>query len=488
MNAASIGRLRAGGIAFVALAAAVSLPGSNLGLGVLIVGFAFVLFISTLQIERDAWHVVFVASGLLLLAAAAIRDAYWIVLPATLLGAACLVFAALPPDRVRDVFRAFLTFLRLIEGSRSASEVSARAVPPDAATRAKPVMRGLAVGLPLVGFFGALLVSADKAFAHLAGEVMLVDVDATLIPARIATGAWAFAVAGAIHARTSRTVDGSNWNEDPWAIFGPRSEGRAGRPAAEWGVPLGSLNLLFAAFVAVQFAVLFGGRDYVLRTTGLGFAEYARSGFFQLLAVAGLVLVVIAAARRWVVPATAKEKRALEGMLVSLSVSSLVILASAMYRLGLYEDAYGPSRARFGARLIMVWVAALLLIAVVRAFASSGSWATRLGVFAAAVILLFGVASNPDAHIAKESFERFAASGEIDAGYVSSLSADAVPQLLRLPNDVAACVLDPHLSLLGSGDSWAGWNLARAEARSQLAERPPESPSSFPCSALVQAR
>lgn len=485
---ASKDQLRAGAIALVVLASAVSLPGNRLGLGLFIVGVSFALLISTLQVERDAWHGVFVLSGLVLLAAAAVRDAYWLVLPATALGATCLVFAALPPDRVRDIVRGFFTFFRLIEGSRAAGEVAASSVPTDAPTRAKPLLRGLALSLPLVGFFGALLASADRAFAHLAGEVMVVDVDVMLIPARIAIGGWAFAVAGALHAGTSRAVDGLGPTNDPWVISAPPATNRAVRSAIEWGVPLGFLNLLFAAFVAVQFAVLFGGRDYVLRTTGLSYAEYARSGFFQLLAVAGLVLLVIAAARRWVAPASSGERRTLEVLLTSLSVSSLVILASALYRLGLYEDAYGPSRARFGARLIMFWVAALLLIAVARAFIESGAWATRLGILAAVAILLFGVASNPDAQIAEEAVERFQASGDIDLYYLSSLSADAVPQLLRLPDDVAACVLDPHLALLVSNDSWGGWNAARDEARAALAEQAPTSSSTFPCSTLVQTR
>ena len=52
-------------------------------------------------------------------------------------------------------------------------------------------------------------------------------------------------------------------------------------------IPLTLLDALFLAFVIVQLAVLFGGHDRVLRTTGLTYAEYARSGFWQLLAVAG---------------------------------------------------------------------------------------------------------------------------------------------------------------------------------------------------------
>ncbi len=51
--------------------------------------------------------------------------------------------------------------------------------------------------------------------------------------------------------------------------------------------------LLFGGFVAVQATVLFGGARHVLETAGLTSAEYARQGFWQLLAVTVLTLLVI---------------------------------------------------------------------------------------------------------------------------------------------------------------------------------------------------
>ena len=65
---------------------------------------------------------------------------------------------------------------------------------------------------------------------------------------------------------------------------------------AEWAIPLALLDLLFLAFVAVQLTVLFGGHDHVLETSGLTYAEYAREGFWQLIAAAALTLVVVGGA------------------------------------------------------------------------------------------------------------------------------------------------------------------------------------------------
>ena len=58
-------------------------------------------------------------------------------------------------------------------------------------------------------------------------------------------------------------------------------------------MPLGVLDALFLAFVAVQATVLFGGHAHVLETEGLTYAEYARQGFWQLLWVSALTLLVL---------------------------------------------------------------------------------------------------------------------------------------------------------------------------------------------------
>ena len=61
----------------------------------------------------------------------------------------------------------------------------------------------------------------------------------------------------------------------------------------EIGTVLGAIDLLFLSFVIVQFRYLFGGHALVQATTGLTYAEYARRGFFELVAVAALVLPLL---------------------------------------------------------------------------------------------------------------------------------------------------------------------------------------------------
>ena len=63
--------------------------------------------------------------------------------------------------------------------------------------------------------------------------------------------------------------------------------------AVELNVVVTILDLLFLAFVIVQFRYLFGGRDLVQQSANLTYAEYARHGFFELVAVAALTLPLL---------------------------------------------------------------------------------------------------------------------------------------------------------------------------------------------------
>jgi hypothetical protein len=211
--------------------------------------------------------------------------------------------------------------------------------------------------------------------------------------------------------------------------------------ATESGIALGALVALFAAFVAVQFATLFGGDGYVLRTAGLTYADYARSGFAQLLLVAALTFAVLAAGRRW-----ARPHRALEAALCLLT---LVLLASALRRLGLYEETYGFTRLRFAAHAALLYLGALFALVLFTRAPQALVALTALSVLAFAL-------ADPERRIAEHNVARYERTGKLDTAYLSTLGADALPALVDLHDVRLACVGD---------DGVAGFNLARAAAR-----------------------
>jgi hypothetical protein len=241
----------------------------------------------------------------------------------------------------------------------------------------------------------------------------------------------------------------------------------------EWAVPVALLDALFVAFVLVQVTYLFGGSDHVLATTGLTYAEYARSGFWQLLAVSALTVLVIAAAGRWAPRAAAADRVLVRGLLGMLALLSLVVVASALFRMNVYQQAYGFTRLRILVSTAELWLGLLFVLVLAAGFRLRAAWLPRL-VVASAVLALLGLAAlNPDRFIADRNIDRYAETGRIDIWYLSELSADAVPALVRLPPPLRECASrDVAWELSREPDKWHEWNLARAQARRLLAGSP----------------
>ncbi|MFD7609818.1 DUF4153 domain-containing protein [Streptomyces sp. NPDC059828] len=333
--------------------------------------------------------------------------------------------------------------------------------------RLGPVVRTIAVALVLLVVFGALFAGADAAFADLLGKLIP---DVSLVD-----GPWRFFLflVGLLTALAMARTAAAPLRWD-------RTTVRAGKPRGrfEWVLPLAVLNLLFAAFIAVQLAVLFGGYDKVLRETGLTYAEYARQGFWQLLWATLLTLLVIGLALRWAPKGGPRDPALVRGVLGTLCLLTLIVVASALRRMDLYVDAYGLTRLRVSVAAMELWLG-LVIVLIIGAGLLGGRWLPRAVVGSAmAAVLAFGLAS-PDALIAERSVQRHEETGKIDVDYLTGLSADAVPALDRLPEPVRSCALAEIARDLEHGDEpWYATSWSQARARSILRERPVEARTS----------
>lgn len=343
-------------------------------------------------------------------------------------------------------------------------------------SRMEPLLRGLALGALVLVVFGALFVSADPAFAQIVGDALdLAWLDMSLLPARVFVAFMTLVVAAAlalhssIYDRAPAFGDGSGWGSPGSS---PAGEGK-GLRKLEWQIPLVLLDLLFVSFVAIQIAVLFGGRDHVLRTAGLTYADYARGGFFQLVAVAALTIAVIAFFSGLVRPSGKAEQVLLRAGLALLCLLSLVIVVSALKRLGLYEQEYGFTRLRILVHGVLLWFAGLFCLILAAGATMFRRWLPGAVLLLTVVAALAFNAVSPDAEIARRNVERFERDGTIDVAYLQTLSADAVPVLAELPEPLAACAL-ARLKDADAADpgGWFDWNWGRARARPYLRSTP----------------
>ncbi|MGW7102034.1 DUF4153 domain-containing protein [Streptomyces sp. NPDC054838] len=409
------------------------------------------------------WTVLWALGCVALLAVPALRDSAW---PATLAVLAAVLLAALALHGSRrwpGVLLSPLGFLGTAASGTGWAWAGVRARGGGLGReRWLPVVKASAVAVGLLLVFGALFASADAAFADLLGG-LTPDVSVGDGPVRIL-----LFLAGAVVALAAARTAAAPHRWDRIAV----APGRA-RSRVEWGLPLIVLNLLFAAFIAVQLAVLFGGYDKVLESTGLTYAEYARQGFWQLLWATVFVLAVIALALRWAPRGTVGDRRFVRIVLGVLCLLTLVVVASAVRRMDLYVDAYGLTRLRLSVVTMELWLG-LVIALLMAAGAAGGRWLARAVVgSAAATVLAFGLLS-PDGITAESNVTRFRQDGKIDLAYARSLSADAAPALDRLPEPLRSCALIGIRDGLrdGGGRPWYATSLGEYRARTILRERP----------------
>lgn len=315
------------------------------------------------------------------------------------------------------------------------------------------ILRTLIWSLAGLIVFGLLFASADALFAHWV-EAVVPDWS---VDSLVARGFAGFVAAGIVLTGAYLTC-----NPPPVDLELPR------RPVAnryEWLVPVLVVDAVFVVFLLAQATVVFGGHDYLRRTTGLTYAEYVHQGFGQMTVATLLTLLVVAVAARKVAD---RDRLLMQGALGLLCVLTLVVVASALYRMHVYQQAYGHTRMRLLVEVFEGWLGLVVLAVMVAGVVSWRRWLPRFAVVTGVLGLLGLAALNPDAWIAERNLERYAAGEEFDARYLADLSQDATPAIIAaLPALDAACLTS------GSGsdeDLWS-WNLGRSrgvEARQGL--------------------
>ena len=422
-----------------AVTAAATLPHAPLGIGVSLTAILVATTVAAAKL-RSLDAALFGSLAVALAFMPALRDAGWVV-ALDLSAAALLAAVAVAGPRVA----ALLAPVRALDGLPELVP----ATPPGGTA----ALRGLALGAVVVLPFGGLFWSADAAFAEVASSA---SPDVSSLPGRVVVFVAVLCLTLALALAAKRVFP------DP-VVRAPSLD------LAEWAIPLLLLDLLFLAFVAVQVTVLFGGHDHVLETAGLTYAEYARQGFWQLIAAAALTLVVVAAAARTARARSPRERLLLRVLLGGLCVLTLVTVASALHRLSLYEDAFGLTRPRLAAETVALALGGLFVVVLIGGVLRlARRQVVRVSVAGLAIGLLAFSVSDPDGRVAQRNVDRWQRTGDLDVSYVQGLSADAIPALAVLPEPLRERVLEPLRSRLDDDEPWTSANYGRHRAREVL--------------------
>jgi hypothetical protein len=233
-----------------------------------------------------------------------------------------------------------------------------------------------------------------------------------------------------------------------------------------------AIDVIYIAFVFVQFTYLFGGMNFGL-PADFTYSEYARRGFFELVAVTLINIGILACFLSFTKKTGARTALALRILYSVMIACTFVMLFSAHFRMSLYEEAYGYTYLRMFTHAFMVLLLALFLITLYRVWADG---APLLKPYLIAAIVAFVAINylNVDALIANNNIERYNKTGKIDAAYLTRLSNDAIPRIAALAESNPELsgelgdFLDNKKLLLSADKGWQAFNLADYHARKAL--------------------
>jgi hypothetical protein len=440
------------GAGALAVAAGAALPTARPGVDVPLTAAGTIgLVIAAAPRPRSRGDAGLLALALGLSTVAAVRDSAWLTLTC-LAAAVCLICAVV----VRA--RTWAAVLLAVPMIGSASPPGLAWVTHEVRSLARPRgtaswVRGAALAATLAVVFGGLLAWADPVFTVVVLKASP-GADVAMLPGQVFTAAvLAALLAGLLYAVRAR------------ARRLRLTRTARPRPAAEWALPLAVVDAVLLAFGAVQAAVLFGGYTPSLARAGVTYADRAHEGFWQLLMVTLLTIAVLALGGRRADPTEPRHRRLLAVTGGGLVVLALGVVASALRRMWLYEQAYGWTVLRLCVALFELWLGGVLVLVAV---AWLLRWTARLprAVVASAAAVLLGLGlAGPDAVVARWNVDRLHTKQTIDLTYLSGLSADAWPALTCLPPPMAFAALAGHAP---EPDPWYAANLSRGRAGAAL--------------------
>lgn len=182
--------------------------------------------------------------------------------------------------------------------------------------------------------------------------------------------------------------------------------------------------ILYVWFCLIQVIYLFGG--FGTLPEGMTYAQYARSGFFQLLFVCIINLFLVLIVKRWF-----ETSAYLNCVLLAICLCSYIMTASSAYRMILYIHAYRLTVLRIVVLVALATIAILLAGVCRHIFSADFRILPYFIIVISTVYTLFSFI-NTDSYVARYDLAYLTEDNATETfQYMETLSLDAIPVTLH---------------------------------------------------------
>ena len=287
------------------------------------------------------------------------------------------------------------------------------------------IVKGVLMAIPVLFVFILLFSSADLIFQKYISDLISIDNELEIIFRFILILIVTIVFIGA-YTYSFREKEGQ--------ITAPQKSKNHTVGDIEISIIFGSVNALFFIFILVQLTYLFGGESNI-STQGFTYAEYARRGFFELIAVAVISLFLLFTTEKYVIKKETEHALGFKILSTALIIQVVLIITSAFTRLSLYEEAYGFTTLRLYSHAFIILLAIIFCLLLYKIYKDKRENTFAFRVFLSLALFLAVMNFlNPEAFIARRNIERFASTGKLDIYYLSRLSDDAIPDIIKVLN------------------------------------------------------
>lgn len=262
------------------------------------------------------------------------------------------------------------------------------------------IFLGLLIGTPFIIIVVFLLSSADATFKNIFDNLFNFDIS---IPKNIGTLIWSLPMATYLYALiygSSIEDNSKSFNIDK---FNKTMDNAASIPRLSLytvNVVICCFYILFIGIQAIYFIDILGGS----LPTDFTYSDYARRGFFELLAVALINIVFIAVAK--ILSVKNENNKYMRIHIILNSILTLVLISVAFAKMYLYISTYGLTTLRIIPSVFMIFLCFVFAFIIMGEFKKSFP-VTKLSFYAGNILFVLLCLANIDAVVARYNLNAY---------------------------------------------------------------------------------